>query len=112
MSPSPLFEKLSCIVFHKMKLILHQVRFDKLPPVLSDVKLETPEFKSQNPKNSEKIRKIQEKSRKNPRKMQKILRKIKKSRKYWKKSGKVQKNFQNREDLSTLVTSSSKIFGT
>ena len=87
-SPSPVFEKLSCIVFHKMKLILRQVRFDKLLPVLSDVKLETPEFKSQNPKNSEKIRKIQKKSgkiqkkfRKNPRKMQKIPQKIKKIQK-------------------------------
>ena len=112
-SPSPVFEKLSCIVFHKMKLILHQVRFDKLLPVLSDVKLENPEFKSQNLKNSEKnpekSRKISEKILE---KCKKFSEKSKKSRKYWKKSGKVQKTFQNPEDLATLVTSSSKIFRT
>ena len=59
-----------------MKLILHQVRFDKLLPVLSHVKLENPEFKSQNPKNSEKIlekcKKSSENS-KNPENIGKIL---------------------------------------
>ena len=39
-TPVPtIFEKLSCIIFHKMKLVLCKARLYKLTSVLSDVKL-------------------------------------------------------------------------
>ena len=73
-------------MFYKMKLILHQVLFDKLLPVLSDVKLENPEFKSQNPKNSEKN------PRKSGKNSEKILEKCKNRHKILKNPESIGKN--------------------
>ena len=88
-----IFEKLSCIVFHKMKLILCKARLYKLISMLSNVKLVNPEFTSQNPVKFRKSRRNPKKIWMNPEKNPKISKKLWKSAKKCQKSKTFRKKF-------------------